>query len=70
MNTLNRTEVDQLVAEALEPTEVRATSPLFQKLLAHLGHPIEIAVYGERGEYENVAVECTQCHVVLIDENA
>lgn len=44
----------------------------FAKLLAHVGHEIEIATYGLDGGTDivhNVAVECLDCCVVLVDFN-
>ena len=35
----------------------------YRKALPHVGHNIAIVVYGE----ENVAVECEDCHEVVVD---
>jgi hypothetical protein len=39
---------------------------LYEDLMAHFGHNVVIAVYGND---ENVAVECEDCSVVLVDVN-
>jgi len=39
---------------------------LYQKILEHLGHTIEIASYGQG---LNVAIECIDCYVVIIDRD-
>ncbi len=39
---------------------------LYVKLLPHVEHTIEVANYGEG---ENIAVECMDCCVVLVDAN-
>ncbi len=35
----------------------------FETLRVHLGHEIEVALYGD----QNVAIECLTCNEVLID---
>jgi len=43
---------------------------MYKKLLAHYEHDIEIAYYGSVEHNEkpvNVAVECVDCHEVLVD---
>lgn len=39
-----------------------------QKLLAHLGHEIEIVQYGNLADAlpDDVTIECATCHVVLV----
>jgi len=40
------------------------------KALEHAGHNIEIVFYrGPKGEPVNVAVECVDCYVVIVDED-
>ena len=39
----------------------------FEDLERHLGHDIECVSYGSEGVVWNVAVECVDCHEVLID---
>ena len=36
----------------------------FQQLKVHVGHKIVCVIYGDR---DNVAVECNDCHEVLLD---
>jgi hypothetical protein len=36
----------------------------YDDLLTHIGHDIEVAVYGQS---DNVALECVTCYEVLID---
>lgn len=36
----------------------------FYELLNHKGHKLEIVTYGD---CENVAIECVNCHTVLVD---
>ena len=38
----------------------------FDKVLSHLGHELEVAVYGDN---ENVAIECLTCMEVVVDYN-
>lgn len=46
-------------------------SQLFEDLVAHAGHTVEIATYGDEGVgILNVAVECMDCSTVLVDEDA
>lgn len=46
----------------------------FEDLRRHVGHKIEVAEYrfgeAQEAEIENVAVECHDCHEVLIDFDA
>jgi len=39
----------------------------YRDLLNHVGHEIELAVYGDLEEPHNVAIECMTCGCVLID---
>ena len=39
----------------------------YTKLLKHVGHNIVVAYYGEMPKPENIAIECEDCHEVLID---
>lgn len=39
----------------------------FDDLMRHYGHKIEVAYYGSDDEPLNVAIECTECHEVLLD---
>ena len=40
----------------------------FTDLVHHVGHRIEIATYGGKGEDAlNVAIECMECNMVLMD---
>ena len=36
----------------------------FDRVLSHLGHKLEVAVYGDN---ENVAIECLTCMEVVVD---
>ncbi len=36
----------------------------FDRVLSHLGHELEVAVYGDN---ENVAIECLTCMEVVVD---
>lgn len=40
---------------------------LWKKLLAHFGHHVEIAVYGDPKNPANVSLECTDCNEVILD---
>ena len=41
---------------------------LFEKLIGHVGHRIEVVIYGlANDEPVNVAVECVDCCTVLVD---
>lgn len=42
---------------------------LAKKLLQHVGHNIEIAVYGDGINIYDVCVECVDCNEVLVDCN-
>jgi hypothetical protein len=42
---------------------------MYQKLLEHRGHKVEIVSYGDPDSPENVAIECEDCHSVLVDYN-
>lgn len=39
----------------------------YTKILNHVGHKIVVAYYGEMSEPDNIAIECEDCHEVLID---
>jgi len=41
----------------------------FEELMWHVGHNIVVATYGDSGIVYNVAIECEDCHVVLLDFN-
>ena len=43
-------------------------NPMFNKLLAHIGHKIETVAYGQ-GEPINASVECMDCNEVLYSED-
>lgn len=43
---------------------------LFEKIRAHRGHRIEVAVYGPLDDPVNAAVECMTCSEVIVDEDA
>lgn len=45
-------------------------NPLFDKILKHMGHPIECVYYGESDCPANVAVECLLCNEVIVDCDA
>ena len=38
----------------------------FDKVLSHIGHDLEVVVYGDN---ENVAIECLTCMEVVVDYN-
>lgn len=42
---------------------------LYQKIRAHWGHKIEIAIYGPADDPVNAAVECLDCYEVVVDED-
>lgn len=44
----------------------RMTMSNFDRVLSHLGHELEVAVYGDN---ENVAIECLTCMEVVVDYN-
>ncbi len=37
----------------------------FNDLADHIGHDLNVAVYGKQGE--NIAIECGNCNEVLVD---
>lgn len=39
----------------------------YEELKEHVGHRIECAAYGDADDPANVALECVDCHVVLVD---
>jgi hypothetical protein len=41
---------------------------MYEKIANHIGHNIEVASYGD--PILNVAVECMDCHEVLVDANS
>ena len=41
---------------------------MYEKIARHIGHNIEVATYGD--PIVNVAVECMDCHEVLVDANS
>lgn len=45
------------------------SSLLYHKMLDHAGHNIEIVRYGDCNDPVNVAVECVDCNMVIVDEN-
>ena len=42
---------------------------LYDKIRAHRGHSIEVAVYGDENDPVNAAVECIDCFEVIVDED-
>ena len=41
---------------------------MYEKIARHIGHNIEVATYGNGwGDMVNVAVECMDCHEVIVD---
>ena len=41
---------------------------MYEKIARHIGHNIEVATYGNGwGDIVNVAVECMDCHEVIVD---
>ena len=43
-------------------------SLMYEKIARHIGHKIEVATYGNGwGDIVNVAVECMDCHEVIVD---
>lgn len=51
---------------ATEPLE----NPTYAKLMSHVEHTVEIALYGKTGEEPvNASVECINCDEVLISED-
>ena len=44
---------------------------MYEKIIRHAGHKIEIATYGNGwGDTVNVAVECMNCHEVIVDADS
>lgn len=41
----------------------------YEELIAHFGHNVEVVKYGDNEDDLNVAIECTDCHIVLLDFN-
>ena len=39
----------------------------YHELKNHIGHDVEVAAYGDSDNPENVAVECMDCHTVIMD---
>ncbi len=42
---------------------------LFEDILAHAGHNIEVGLYVREGTVYNAALECVDCNVVIVDED-
>ena len=42
------------------------SNPFFEKLSTHSGHQIELVAYGGRANPVNLAIECRDCHEVLV----
>ena len=40
---------------------------MYEKIARHIGHTIEVASYGNLLRPVNVAVECMDCHEVIVD---
>lgn len=47
--------------------EVSNVDNLWKRLLAHCGHRVEIAVYGNPESPDNVSLECTDCNEIILD---
>ena len=41
----------------------------YLKMIGHVGHNIECVTYGIGDDIDNVAIECIDCGVVIVDEN-
>ncbi len=41
---------------------------MYEKIARHIGHNIEVATYGD--PIVNVAVECMDCHEVIVDADS
>lgn len=39
----------------------------FEELMLHIGHKIVVATYGTEEEVVNVAIECEDCNMVLLE---
>lgn len=39
----------------------------YDELINHMGHNIQCVSYGDWRNPDNVAVECHDCHVVIVD---
>lgn len=39
----------------------------FETLLDHVGHRVEVVTYEDEQAVFNVAIECTDCNMVLLD---
>lgn len=50
---------------------MKPASTEYQKIRDHIGHAVVAVGYGQRGDgdYENVALECTDCGCIIADEN-
>lgn len=42
---------------------------LYEVLMEHMAHEVEIAWYGPANDPVNMALECLTCHVVILDAN-
>jgi hypothetical protein len=42
----------------------------FKDLVAHVGHNVQVVLYGPQDDPVNVAVECEDCNEVLMDFDA
>lgn len=40
---------------------------MVETMMVHAGHRVEIALYGDRTDPHNAAIECLDCNAVLID---
>ncbi len=43
--------------------------PVFEKILKHLGHKVEAIAYGDHGDPRHAAIECTECHEVIVSQS-
>jgi len=51
----------------MDPQLTMVYQILFEKLLGHVGHDIEIVTYGTTADVDNVSVECLDCGAVIVD---
>ena len=58
-------ETDSPIHKAMQQASTGRFSAMFDKIVKHLDHNIEVASYGD--PIVNVAVECMDCYEVIVD---
>jgi len=47
--------------------DLSSNKTMYDDIRGHVGHALECVAYGRRDDPENVAIECMDCGVVLVD---